>query len=1214
MYSDKCKSGSSVSAVKAREGNMAKLVHFVDNRKRSLGEMLRQVASDPAYKDLSIVTGYWDMAGTSMLIDLIKDYRSVRILIGAEPYSNPKLNLVNLYKDFPAADITEDLRELGRLPGDAVAKYRETARILAIMIHEGRLQVRICKKPFIHAKEYVFGSYDTQGAVGIIGSSNFTGKGLSDIVTGGNAELNYLEDEEAVVLYRPMNDQQQYGHLSWFDMMWNLPDVEDWTGDFQEIVSSSPVGNKTYGPYDVYIGILMRMFPDELASETSPEEGERSDAMYFYQKRNAGILINKLNRSGTAILADSVGLGKTVTAGGVIRHYRDKGKRNIVILPPAKLKSQWRMDLNEFFGLGEGDYELVSQQDIHAVQALRAAYRKSYPADLIVIDEAHNLRNERSERFKAILGLIADNPEAKVLLLTATPINNGFKDLVSQLELGLGGRTQSGVIVSYEDPLKRGDTVQSKDFFEFLRELENRRKAAERRNEQFEWERYRQPLSQGIGHFVVRSTRQGVQEESKLLGSASSIRFPENRFETIGYSFSDTATTVTEKVIAQHADVFESVDPFAVDLDALAEETQRLAHPIDIVKQDRTRFLGEVRKSRSLVDSVFRLMSLLGFSAYRSLLYQWRYREATLDDIASMDLSDEESSMIQSCLTMHNILQTLWLKRLESSLEALRLSVERYRERLELFLKCLDAGHVMKMADLAVPDEDDDSDSSSLWDDDSQGVERALQGMEDSSVAADGTVFDVEGLRRDVCRDRAIVDVLLESLASCIDGNLDSKLDALCDEFKRVLDGGGHGRKILVFSAYADTIRYLQRRLPSLLGTTIDRFSEKSAFLTAASTDLETTVKRFSPVSKKYVLASGEHELDYLFSTDVLSEGQNLQDAGVLINYDLHWNPVRMVQRNGRVNRLGSPYEEVLIGNMAPAADLEYYLGLLSKLQGKIETIKHSIGTDQGILTVEDENPIEYIQDIYSGDEERVQEAVARMEGDNDMLSWQNEHVYALREFLHQATPADMERIESMPVGKWNYLPAKTASARTVVTLCESPNGSGAFSNHRFIRVDVAARNRAELIAPETALELFRTDSGDNARRVDHSHMNRNEIERLAVAMAGVRKQRASSQPFHPKNAKDVPYLGLLQKRLNMGNLLMALSKVPELLQAGRRYNELMRRLKKEGDAVSDLSSLTISEKLLDDWRMFITDLETEEGADSGQRWRCVLSSMSPDL
>ena len=135
-----------------------------------------------------------------------------------------------------------------------------------------------------------------------------------------------------------------------------------------------------------------------------------------------------------------------------INHFRKNGRRNIAILPPAKLKDQWKSDLQEFFGLDESSYSLVSQQDIQAIRRLGDAYRRSYPADLIVIDEAHNLRNKRSERFNAILKLVGDNPKAKVLLLTATPINNGFRDLVSELELGLGGRMHSGIMVSYQDP------------------------------------------------------------------------------------------------------------------------------------------------------------------------------------------------------------------------------------------------------------------------------------------------------------------------------------------------------------------------------------------------------------------------------------------------------------------------------------------------------------------------------------------------------------------------------------------------------------------------------------------------------------------------------------------------------------------------------------------------------------------------------------------
>lgn len=1192
---------------------MSKLIQFVDNRNQSLGDVLREVAANPVYKDLSIVTGYWDMIGTSKIIDLIKDYRSVRILIGAEPFSRRSLKLTNLYRDFPDADIAEDLRELSEFPEEELVRYRETARILATMIHEGRLQVRICRKPFIHAKEYVFGSYDTVNAVGIIGSSNFTGRGLSDIATGGNAELNYLEDKESTVLYSPRIEGQQYGHLSWFDMMWNLPEVEEWTGDFQEILSSSPVGNKTYGPYDAYIKALMRLFPDEISPTLEETDDNDADVLYSYQRRNAGILLNKLNKMGTAILADSVGLGKTVTAGAIINHFRKNGKKNIAIIPPAKLKGQWRDDLQGFFGLDESNYSLISQQDIQAILRLRDAYHRSYPADLIVIDEAHNLRNEHSERFKAILELIEDNPKAKVLLLTATPINNGFKDLVSELELGLGGRMQSGIMVSYQDP--NGSYVASQDFFDFLKDLDGKKKTAEGKGERFDWDAYRQPLSQGISHFIVRSTRQGVQEEARLIsdGNEPDMRFPDNAFVTIDYAFSPQAARVVESAIEHHAAAFEGIDPLAVNDDELSAETQRLNHPLDIIAQDAERFHRVKKSSPSLVKNVFSLVSLLGFPIYRSQLYSRAYRNTSVAEIGLLDLSSDNFIQLRSAMTIHNILQTLWLKRLESSLWALQLSVERYRHHLNRFVDCLEKGYVVESSALSLLESDEEEQFRlSFWDEPVKDFEEELTGRGIPYVKANEDIFDVPGLLRDVKRDQRITAVILAALKACIEDGLDSKLDAFAEQFSEALHEGRFGRKVLVFSAYADTIDYLRAALPSRLRDTVPDFGQKAAFLTASSSDLNNVVGRFSPVSKKRILSKSDEELNYLFSTDVLSEGQNLQDAAILINYDLHWNPVRMVQRNGRVNRLGSRFSQVLIGNMAPAEDLDYYLGLIDRLQGKIDTIKNSIGTDQGVLTVEDENPIEYIQDLYSGDDARIREVIDAVDADNDVLSWRNAHVYALREFLQHATQQDLDRINAMPRGKWNYLPSDSRLRKSVVLMCEQIGGIGNGMNYRFVRVETGTRPLAEPITNEDALDLLRTSPDDNAGKMDNVQLDRSAIEKLALSMVGMRRPSAGSGKFKPKKSEE-ELLGLLQKQLDIKYLRKALGPVQSLVQVKRRYDALMGRLRKESQKVDGFVSLEISEQLLSDWRAFLKDIN-QNNADEGGKWRPVMAGMSIEL
>ena len=175
--------------------------------------------------------------------------------------------------------------------------------------------------------------------------------------------------------------------------------------------------------------------------------------------------------------------------------------------------------------------------------------------------------------------------------------------------------------------------------------------------------------------------------------------------------------------------------------------------------------------------------------------------------------------------------------------------------------------------------------------------------------------------------------------------------------------------------------------MPSILEKKIPGFSKQAAFVSGNSKEVEKIAKRFSPVSKKYKLKKGEHELNYLFATDVLSEGQNLQDAGILVNYDLHWNPVRMIQRNGRINRLGSTYDEVLIANARPSDDLEAYLKLVRRLERKIDTINSTVGNDQSILG-EEANPIEFndMLDYFDNNSEIASKAAEKLQLQNDPL------------------------------------------------------------------------------------------------------------------------------------------------------------------------------------------------------------------------------------
>lgn len=1152
-----------------------RLKKLIDNKRVTLADTLREIA--PFHKCLSIATGYWDLPGTLEIINEIKDYDSIRVLIGKEPLSarnQRALNISDVETMFPDEDIKADLVDLANpinknghhasTEKTDISSFRDVAVALAKLLGDGRLQVKVFRKPFLHAKAYIFGDFDSDEPIGIIGSSNFTKAGLIGIDEGGNAELNTPEQESLIIKY-PTSDTSQYGHLSWFEDMWNDPNAIQWDGQFTEIIRNSPIGDLTFGPYDVYIKTLMEVFPDELIA-TEELQSDISDVLYSFQNRNAGILLKKLERMGVAMLSDSVGLGKTITAGAVIKNYRDMKKaKRVIVIAPASLKQQWIGDLGERFGLNpELDYNVVSMQDMSLIDRLIEDGRKPWmrPVDLFVIDEAHNLRASGSARYARILELLLDNPDSKVLLLTATPINNSLMDFANQIQLG-----SKGELDSISVPYPRNDGKVAKiDFFEALKYIQSEAKKEERAGGVLDWGKYRNTLSAGLRHYLVRSTRQGVEAEGGIISKDGVRReFPKSIVEQIIYHYDeDDKNMIVDDIDRCLTTVFERVNPLLINLDTASELTQLTEHPLDTytkvaratdylrtqydLQADSSLFLAEPVKS--VIPNVFQVINLIGFTPYRPDLYKHKYYGKTIEDINTLlsaakgNIAERRKIKIQ--MAIHNMLHVTWLKRLESSAAALLKSIRYYKKRIELFQKYIDKGYIISLSDISLLQNEYGEDIEQAFSDygqylkdaeialDSGGdfgmVER--QGIERNS--ADPKVYNILALRNDIDRDNRICDMLVCALESLTDPQSNGKLREFAEYIERVIADGKYGKKVVVFSFFADTIAYLEDSLPALIKK-IPNFSARAAFVTGSGGKVEQTAKRFSPISKKYTLKDDETELDFLFATDVLSEGQNLQDAGILINYDLHWNPVRMIQRNGRINRLGSEYNEVLITNMMPHQELELFLRLVRRLERKITTIKNAIGIDQGVLDNEI-NPIEFIEEysdaangIYSSDAEAASKALAELEDEDDILSWTDDYAYELRRFISDhSDDGEIDRIKEIPLGKWNYLPENGAlkiNSNTCLAL-ERATGRTSLTGQSidetlFISVNTTGRYIADYIDDSKALSYIKTVPGDNAREVDTITLERNTVARRASLAAKTEAESAETlyilKPSHMK-------------------------------------------------------------------------------------------------
>lgn len=1119
---------------------MPMLPKLIDNMRVRLGDTLKTIM--PNYKSLSIATGYWDLPGTAELIDLLKNYDSIRLLIGQEPMSfryqqQLKLDFNKPDALFPGEDFKSDLEKEGM--SDDRDKLQRTVELLAELIKDKKLEVKVYKKTTLHAKTYIFGTKESSDSVAIIGSSNFTKAGLFS-----NTELDTVESDFRIVNFQPSNPTQENGYLSWFETLWNDPEAEEWTGEFRNIVQNSPVGNLTYGPYYSYIKTLMEVYPDEMLPPKELEK-DTSDVLYSFQNRNAGILINKLAKNGIAILADSVGLGKTVTAGAVIKHYLQMSdqKANILIIAPAALKQQWKDDLANILGVDylDGAYQIISEQDTNAINSVYEEYDKNWRRqkniDLFIIDEAHNLRSNSGTRHDAILRLLQQHPQSHILLLTATPINNSLMDIANIIQLASKGRMTS-VNVSYPRP---DGSTEHIDFFEALKRIQSAIRKAEKSGENIQdlLEKMKPTIHDGLMHYLVRSTRQGVEAEGGIVDKKTGKHryFPKSQVTSINYKYGDKITNFVFGKIKDHIyDCFEGIDPTTLNLQLMAEFTQQTCHPLDflnegLVDPEKMKERFDVNDSlwvaeslflkepiKNMVPNILQIIFTFGFTPYRPDVYKHEYYGKTMKEIAELkEIPFDERIQF----TAHNVLQVTWLKRMESSAAALMYSVNNYEKRLNMFEKYLHKGYIVSLADASMLESDygDGEDIDQAFADYDEYLKAKEKIIEEGGnpdllkkegvkkVPANPKIYNIKQIELDLSREKKLISLLQEMLKEAIKPENDTKAQHLHDEIKATLADGKYGKKVLVFSFFADTINYLRDNAERLFGDICTDFTDHAGFISGQNSQVEKIVGLFSPNSKHHELKPGEQEINFLFSTDVLSEGQNLQDAGYLINYDLHWNPVRMIQRNGRINRLGSTYSEVKISNMKPMDELEMYLNLVHRLERKISTIRNTVGLDQGVLSAYDVNPIEFIEKYYNTGELPSEE--------DGLLASAGKHIVNFRKFLAENQPGSQifDEVKGIPTGKWNYLPEGSKFSDSAIALIKV-NGETSitrkqFSNIFFVKISKgdSGFDVATYIDSTTALDYIEATPEDNERKIDRISLNRNRIRGRALAEANRQAQ-----------------------------------------------------------------------------------------------------------
>lgn len=711
--------------------------------------------------------------------------------------------------------------------------------------------------------------------------------------------------------------------LATFDAIWNDPTkVRDVTEEVLENIETLYRENSPEFLYFVTLSNIFSRFLEDLSQDVLPNEGtgfRKSliwEKLYNFQKDAAFALIQKLEKYNGCILADSVGLGKTFTALAVIKYFESRNQR-VLVLCPKKLNNNWTTwKSNYTTNILAGDrlrYDVLYHSDLSRQKGesngLDLALINWGNYDLVVIDESHNFRNGYStkanfeNRYERLMRrIIQEGVKTKVLMLSATPVNNRFADLKNQLQLAYEGKVE---------------------------EMDERL-----------------DIRTGIDE-TFRQAQRAYNQWTK--------RSPEER----------TTSALQE---ALPFDFFEILD--AVTIARSRRHIERYYDTTDIGRFPKR--LPPLSRRPKLTDQpgapdyeeIFELLRELNLAVYTPSSFILPSRMAVYAEMGGargLSLEGRE-------LGIRQLMSVNLLKRLESSVNSFRLTLERVRAQIMVWLDQIQKAGGVEASDYRVtPTPEPDG---TVEADEAETLEEVLS-VETNSMTIALSDMDCVQWAEYLRQDLALLDRLLARIADITpehDGKLLQLKADLADKLANPINPGN--KKVILFTAFADTALYLYEHLGPYMR---DRFGIHTALVTgqieSRSTlkakerlDFNTTLTLFSPRSKVKAVACPDidGEIDLLIATDCISEGQNLQDCDYLINFDIHWNPVRIIQRFGRIDRIGSTNEKIQLVNYWPDLELDEYIDLKARVEARMKVSVLTSTGDENPLSPEEENDMHF--------------------------------------------------------------------------------------------------------------------------------------------------------------------------------------------------------------------------------------------------------------
>ena len=1094
-----------------------------DNIDQPLLPALQQTLETATHADFCV--GYFNLRGWRGLGSYIENWEGgegecCRLLVGMQRLPEEELREAKrLAKKEGGIDnqtalrlkrrLAEEFREQLTVGVPTLADERGL-RQLAQQLRDEKVKVKLFLRHTLHAKLYLIYRSDLIApTVGYLGSSNLTLSGLSQ-----QGELNIdVVDSDAC---EKLED--------WFEDRWNDRWCIDISKELIEIIEQSWAREERIPPYHIYIKMAYHLSQEARAGLTEfqmPREFE--DKLFEFQTAAVKIAAHHLNRRGGVLIGDVVGLGKTLMGTALARIQEDDYDVETLIICPKNLVNMWENYREEYRLRGR---VLSISRVLNELPDLRR-YR------LVMIDESHNLRNREGKRYRAIQDYIQQN-ESKVILLSATPYNKTYLDLSNQLRLFVGETEDLGIRPEQYIKTLGGET-------QFIR----RHQSGVRTLPAFEQSEYIDDWRELMRRYLVRRTRSFITENYAETDPETQRKFLSFRDGTRSYFPTRVPKTMQFEIDDQNPD-----DIYA----------------------------------HLYSDSVVNVISSLKLARYGLANYIVDSPLEPPTEVEQQQLED----LSRGGQRLMGFCRTNLFKRLESSGQAFIQSVDRHILRNYIFLHAIANNEPLTIGSqnaemLDSRFEDRDTEEATLildpsGDEDDTQIDNAnsqsRQYTEDGYKQRAAAIYRLYRakyksrfkwlrpnlflslLRKDLTDDALALTEILQQY-----GTWDPKKDAKLNALQELLTQTHPDGKVLVFTQFADTVQYLT-------GTLSERGLTHIAAATGNSADPTALAHRFSPVSnEKQDRINRTDELRVLISTDVLSEGQNLQDCSIVVNYDLPWAIIRLVQRAGRVDRIGQMAEDILCYSFLPAEGVERIINLRGRVRARLQQNREVVGTDEAFFEDDGEEGNETIVNLYNEQAGLLDDA---QDNDVDLAS----HAYQIWKNATTQDPS-LEKIVSA-------LPPVVYSTQPHVPTDNEPEGALVYIRTGQENDALAWIDRDGQSVTESQFSILQAAACEPDTEVLPSLEEHHRLVEEAARLIVSEERTVGGQLGRPSGARFRTYERLTQHAADLEGTLFNTRELKQVIEAIYRYplrqtaTDTLNRQLRSGISNENLAALVI--------------------------------------